>query len=1036
MKVFSEASSILIFVVGALVLVSWNLKIAILTSIFHNFSLMAPHSALGAMFLGLALWLQQEKRSKRWVRNLGRGCALFVFILGIISFAGYVLGNNFFAGELFFRLVATSNWVVNLGKMSLGGAIVFIFFGLALLFLDFETKRGVRPAQVMAIMGGFISLVALVGYIHNVPSFVQGVAVSPAVPLYTVIVFFIFHLGILFAHPDRGFTRVLVMRSFAGKMSRIFLPTMFIIPPIIGWLVEYGKYIGLYTLGFNVGLETILNIFTLSAVVTAGIGLLKKQEEYKTKVDVDLLRKEGRFHNLVDIMDEGIAVQDEKGIISFINNRGSAVLGYKPEELIGKSATILFDEENQKIYREQMVKRRKGERASYEIVGLRKDGLKINAIVSPTPLFDEKGDFAGSMAVFTDITERKKAEFEREQFFNFFNLSSDIMVIADPNGAFKKVNLACLKILGYSEADLLTKPFIDFVYPEDKQATLDEMARQIKVGSSLNFENRFICKDGRVLWLSWIATYDKDKGITYATARDITKQKQLVLELKNERVISDAIMETFPGTFAMISQRGGTPRWNKNLEIVTGRTSEEISTMSNEQALEWFYTKENRVKIIEAMEKTFREGSAQLEVEHLLNRGRSHAIYFFNAARIELNKELYIVVWGMDISKIKKAEEDIKKEKEKVDLLAKDLEKFKLAVDNESDHVMITDKDGAILYVNKAGEEITGYMSAEVIGKNAGDLWGGNMSKEYYEKLWTVIDDIQKQPFVGEIINHRKNGQPYTAEVRIAPVLDKNNQVQFFVGVERDITKLKEAEQMKTDFISFASHQLRTPLTAIKWNTEMLRDVKSGELTVEQKRYLNEIENGEKRMADLIKSLLNISRLEAQKIKIEPKPTDIASLISSVISEVNSVANARNCAIIFNESDQPASLIDADPVLLKQVILNLLNNAIHYSKSRKCKIEIGFKEVEGHCQIDVKDEGIGIPSKDQDKVFSKFFRADNAVKVSTEGIGLGLYIVKLIIETGGGKVWFESTEGKGSVFHVAIPTSGMKRVVGDKELSI
>ena len=524
--------------------------------------------------------------------------------------------------------------------------------------------------------------------------------------------------------------------------------------------------------------------------------------------------------------------------------------------------------------------------------------------------------------------------------------------------------------------------------------------------------------------------------ITYATARDITRQKQVDSELKNERFISGIIMDTFPGTFAMIRQKGGTPRWNKNLEIVTGYTGEEISTMTNEQALEWFYTKDNAPKVIEAMQKTFSEGSVQLEVEHLINRGRSHSTYLFNAARIELDKELYLVVWGLDISKIKKAEADIKKEKEKVELLAKDLEKFKLAVDSESDHVMITDKDGAILYVNKAGEEITGYMAKEIIGKNAGDLWGGNMSKEYYEKLWAVIDHMQKKPFVGEIINHRKNGQSYTAEIRIAPVLDESGNVQFFVGVERDITKLKEAEQMKTDFISFASHQLRTPLTAIRWNTEMLRDTKLGELTVEQKKYLSEIENGEKRMADLIKSLLNISRLEAQKIKIEPKPTDIASLISSVVSEFTPVTNTRNCVILFNKPSQPSTLIDVDPVLLKQVILNLLNNAIHYSKPRKCKVEISFKEIGGHCQIDVVDEGIGIPSEAQSRVFSKFFRAENAIKVSTEGIGLGLYIVKLIIETSGGKVWFESTEGKGSVFHVAIPISGMKRVAGEKELSI
>jgi PAS domain S-box-containing protein len=364
--------------------------------------------------------------------------------------------------------------------------------------------------------------------------------------------------------------------------------------------------------------------------------------------------------------------------------------------------------------------------------------------------------------------------------------------------------------------------------------------------------------------------------------------------------------------------------------------------------------------------------------------------------------------------------------------LERDLEKFKLAVDNESDHVMITDKDGVILYVNKAAEIITGYRADEVVGKTAGKVWGGHMPKEFYKKMWRVIDDKQKKPFAGEVVNHRKNGEAYAAEIRIAPILDKKGEVRFFVGVERDVTKLKEAEQVKTDFISFASHQLRTPLTVIKWNTEMLRSHSSQGLTLEQKKYLTEIERGEKRMALLINSLLNISRLEAAKIKIDPKPTDMIKLVSSVIYEVNSYASAKNCAIIFNKSDQSPLLIDLDVALFRQILVNLLNNATHYSKPKKCKIEVDFKEVEEYYQIDVVDDGIGIPANAQSKIFDKFFRADNAIKFNTEGTGLGLYMIKLIIERSGGKIWFESTEGKGSAFHFTIPKTGMKKTNDEK----
>jgi len=134
-----------------------------------------------------------------------------------------------------------------------------------------------------------------------------------------------------------------------------------------------------------------------------------------------------------------------------------------------------------------------------------------------------------------EIDERKVAQLEREQFYKFFRISSDLMAIADPNGCFKKINPACLNVLGYSETELLAKPFIDFVYPDDRQQTLDEMAKQIQLGFSLNFENRYLCKDGTTRWLSWRANYDKNEGITYATARDITERRLAEEELKKYR---------------------------------------------------------------------------------------------------------------------------------------------------------------------------------------------------------------------------------------------------------------------------------------------------------------------------------------------------------------------------------------------------------------------------------------------------------------------------------------------------------------------
>ncbi|MBI5056540.1 MAG: PAS domain-containing protein [Nitrospirae bacterium] len=145
---------------------------------------------------------------------------------------------------------------------------------------------------------------------------------------------------------------------------------------------------------------------------------------------------------------------------------------------------------------------------------------------------------------FQDITERKRAETEKEQFYRFFQTSADMMAIADPNGSFMKTNPACTETLGYSGTELVAKPFIEFIHPEDKQSTIDEMARQLQRGYSLNFENRYICKDGSIKWLSWRAIYSKEEGITYATARDITDRKRDEEEIRKlNEVLEQRIIE-------------------------------------------------------------------------------------------------------------------------------------------------------------------------------------------------------------------------------------------------------------------------------------------------------------------------------------------------------------------------------------------------------------------------------------------------------------------------------------------------------------
>lgn len=387
--------------------------------------------------------------------------------------------------------------------------------------------------------------------------------------------------------------------------------------------------------------------------------------------------------------------------------------------------------------------------------------------------------------------------------------------------------------------------------------------------------------------------------------------------------------------------------------------------------------------------------------------------------------------------------EDVEKEKRRSEALANDLEKFKQAVENASDQIVIADAEGTVVYGNKILEKITGYTPEEAIGKKAGTLWKKPMPPEYYAHLWNTIK-VQKKTFIGEIENKRKNGEIYTAVISISPIFNKQGDIVYFVALERDITKEKEIDKAKTEFVSLASHQLRTPLSAINWYTEMLLSGDAGKITKEQKKFLEEVYRGNQRMVDLVNALLNVSRLDLGTFIIEPASTDVAELIQSVLGELRFEIKKRKLSVSTSFGTLPDPFL-ADQKLFRMVIQNLLSNAVKYTSTKGTVTIVVDTHSKGDALggrfldedslvVSVTDSGIGIPVGEQDKIFSKLFRATNARESETEGTGLGLYMVKSIIDESGGKVWFVSEEKKGSTFYVALSVDGMKKKEGSKKL--
>ena len=239
-------------------------------------------------------------------------------------------------------------------------------------------------------------------------------------------------------------------------------------------------------------------------------------------------------------------------------------------------------------------------------------------------------------------------------------------------------------------------------------------------------------------------------------------------------------------------------------------------------------------------------------------------------------------------------------------------------------------------------------------------------------------------------------------------------------SITRSLEGLAEANRLKSEFISVVSHQLRSPLSNLKWSLEILVSGRFGKLEGKPAEYLKILTDNTSRMGELVSDLLMVSRIEQGRLPLRKSEFSMEDLAKKAISEFQPIASASNIEIILEAVEKPLPQAIGDPSQIRQVAENFIDNAVRYTKGSG-KVMVKIEKKNKSILLSVKDEGVGIPKKDQKHIFQKFFRSSNVLKYQTQGSGLGLYIAKSIVERSKGKIGFKSEQDKGSTFWFTIP---------------
>jgi PAS domain S-box-containing protein len=1010
----SIAVAALAIVIGASVLLSWIVSSGfdVIKAPLRGAQAMVPDTALMILLTGVAVILH-ARGAGRGRAAIARGLAALVIAIAGASLVGRIAGVD---------LGLTRHLVTGAPLPARITAAAFVALGLALLTIDQRPRRGPAVSELLALVAAVAAVVVAIAYLFDYAYFATPSSLEGSMAIHTALAVIALAVALLLARPDRGLMAILSSPFVGGVMARRLLGFGLVAVPAGGLVSVVLQHLGLFPSPGAAVVDSVISMVTIVIALLVLAHTLNRADARRTDVEAEL-RQWKRFFDAVEF---GAVFGGPDGRLLRVNHAFARMHGHTVAELEGRPLGAVFTDEARAELAAHLDAVERTGHHRFESVHVRADGTTFPVVIDATAVRDSAGRLLYRAAYVQDISAEQEADKARARLAALVASADDAIIAKDLDGTVLEWNHGAERAYGWSAAEVVGRP-ITAIIPTDLRDQRDDVHERVLRGELVRgLETERVTRHGarlpvsvtyssitdgrgRVIGISMIerdisdrrateaalatahqrlaSVVDASQAVTDAVTRLPTTGLAAVLEViaQQAKLLTGAdyaavTIDAPDAAAGPIAEVGAVPaRLARGTDPVpAAREAGDDATDIIDVPVTFRGRRKGSIVLIGKQEAGFGAGD-RLATEML-------ASHLGSAVEVALLYQRESLQRGWLASVLAQMPES----------------------------VVVVDAHGRLLLENEARRQLP-------VVRGHDPASGLSTPRNLYLPSGEPIP-LDRMPIARALAGESVDGEEYMLRrpdgisvpllISARPVHD-GDAIVGGVALARDISAIKELERRREEWSSVIAHDLRQPINGIRLAAELLQR----KLEPRHQTWADRIRADALRLNAMIEDLLDSSRLEAKRLSLRLAPARLGESVDVVLARLPGIAERVELHV-----EPGAALVTADARRLVQVLGNLLSNAEKYG-TPGTPVEVAATRDGAMVEVRITNHGDGIPADEISRLFDRFVRTRGALERQTEGIGLGLYLSKGLIEAQGGRMWVDSTPGATTTFHFTLPAA-------------